>query len=609
MADFSGLSIGRYRIIEPLGEGGMATVYKAYDTSLENEVAIKFIRHEQIPPAQWQHMLKRFEREAKRMAKFTHPNIVKVMDYGDYEGNPYLVMPYLTGGTLKDKLKANIGVPMEYREACRLLAPIARALEYAHEEDTIHRDVKPANILLTLKGQPMVTDFGVAKILDLDEGQTLTGTGVGVGTPEYMAPEQWLNKVIPQTDVYALGVVLYLMVTGKVPFDAETPLGVHNKQLTEPLPRPKELNSELSDEVERVLYKALAKDPMARYANMGEFAQALENILQPQQVRIGERVEEKLSGKRKEREEPQQEQKREGETERVPEGKSCWVNGLVIITTVLLVVLLGLVMYMIQGWGNKAAGVLVQAETKEEETVTMKREVMVSAEMEVTQTAIEDKARTEASREMETEVAMSIAATRTAAVQPTKEFDIGSEMVNEKDGAEMVYVPAGEFLMGSTQEQADAAGKECGSDCYKKWFDAETPQHTVYLDEYWLYKTEVTNVQYAKCVGTGSCSEPSDTVYYNDSSYAQHPVVYVNWEQAKGYCAWAGGRMPSEAEWEKAARGTDGRTYPWGNQEPTCDLANFESCGGKTKEVGNLEVQPKSSRKFKECGKILEAIN
>jgi len=285
MPNLSGQSIGRYHIIEPLGEGGMATVYKAYDTRLEREVAIKFIRTGQIPADHLEKIQKRFEREAKRMAKFTHPNIVQVIDYGDYEGTPYLVMPYLAGGTLKDRLKARAGKPMPYQEAARLLVPVSLALQYAHEQETIHRDVKPANILLTNQGQPLLSDFGVAKILDLEDGQTLTGTGVGVGTPEYMAPEQWMNKVVPQTDVYSLGVVFYEMVTGRKPYVADTPAAILVKQSTEPLLRPRDLNPELPFEVEQVLYKALAKDPLQRYVTMEQFAATLERLagIRPEQ--------------------------------------------------------------------------------------------------------------------------------------------------------------------------------------------------------------------------------------------------------------------------------------------------------------------------------------
>ena len=190
MANIIGQSLGRYHILEQLGEGGMATVYKAYDTRLERNVAIKIIRRGAFPPDQLDHMLKRFEREAKSLAKLSNPNIVKVLDYGEHEGAPYLVMEYLPGNTLRQQM----GKPMPWQDAVRMLLPIAEALEYAHEHNIIHRDIKPANILLTEKGQPMLSDFGIAKILESEDVATLTGTGVGVGTPEYMAPEQWTGQ-------------------------------------------------------------------------------------------------------------------------------------------------------------------------------------------------------------------------------------------------------------------------------------------------------------------------------------------------------------------------------------------------------------------------------
>ena len=280
MLNLSGQSLGRYHIIEPLGVGGMATVYKAFDTRLECDVAIKFIQHEHITPGQWQKMLKRFENEAKRMAKFTHPNIVKVTDYGEYNGTPYLVMEYLAGGTLKTLLKSRNGKPLSFHEAVHILLPIAHALDYTHRQDTIHRDVKPANILITDDGALMLTDFGVAKILDIDDGQTLTGANVGVGTPKYMAPEQWQNQISSQTDVYALGVVFYEMLTGHVPYDADTPAGIYAKQLTEPLTQPRAYVPDLPEEVEKVLYKAMAKKPEDRYKNMGAFVNALERLPQ-----------------------------------------------------------------------------------------------------------------------------------------------------------------------------------------------------------------------------------------------------------------------------------------------------------------------------------------
>lgn len=271
MHDLTGQDIGRYHILEPLGEGGMAKVYKAYDTHLENEVAVKVIRTDQLAPALLERTNKRFEREAKEVAKLSHPNIVRVIDYGEHEGTPYLVMQYLHGGTMKQLM----GKPIPYQKAAALLVPIARALEYAHQHKMVHRDVKPSNILITDSGEPMLTDFGIVKMLDVQDGATLTGTGVGLGTPEYMAPEQWVGEFSPAVDQYSLGVVLFELITGRRPYNADTPAAVLLKQAADPLPRPGNFVSGLPDEVEHVILKALAKNPVDRYVNMGELANAL----------------------------------------------------------------------------------------------------------------------------------------------------------------------------------------------------------------------------------------------------------------------------------------------------------------------------------------------
>ena len=276
MPDLSGTTIERYHLIEKLGEGGMATVYKAYDTRLEREVAVKIIRTDLFGSAVIERILKRFEREAKTMAKLSHANIVKVYDFGEYNDCPYLVMELLPGGTLKQLL----GVPMPYYQAASLLLPIAQALEYAHEQKVIHRDVKPSNILLIHAGEPVLTDFGIAKLLELEQGQTLTGVGVGVGTPEYMSPEQGLGRDVDgRADIYAMGVVLYELIMGRKPYSADTPMAVLLKQVNDPLPRPSAIISNLPDAVEQVLFKALAKKPEDRYQSMAEFAAALKAIL------------------------------------------------------------------------------------------------------------------------------------------------------------------------------------------------------------------------------------------------------------------------------------------------------------------------------------------
>ena len=275
MTDLSGQYLGRYYLAERLGEGGMAVVYKAHDTRLERDVAIKIIRSGAFPADALGEVLKRFEREAKALAKLSHPNIVKVHDYGEHEGSPYLVMEYMPGGTLRKIL----GKPIPWQIALRLLLPVARGVEYAHQRGIVHRDIKPANILITESGDPMLSDFGIAKLFEADQTTNLTGTGMAVGTPEYMAPEQWDGKPNPQSDLYSLGIVLYEMVTGRKPYIADTPMSLLIKQATEPLPSPHQFVADLPEALEALLIKSLARDPRDRFANMQAFIRTAEALL------------------------------------------------------------------------------------------------------------------------------------------------------------------------------------------------------------------------------------------------------------------------------------------------------------------------------------------
>jgi hypothetical protein len=259
----------------------VATVYKAYDTRLERDVAIKVIRSDLFGPTVLERMLKRFEREARALAKFSHPNIVKVLDYGEHDGAPYLVMEYLPGGTLKQKLS---GRQLDWRNAVRLLIPIAQALVHAHESGIIHRDIKPANILITQTGEPMLSDFGIARMLESETTTELTNTGAGIGTPEYMAPEQGFGQADERANIYALGIVLYQMITGHVPFRADTPMAIMLKKSQEPLPRPKQFVRDLPDAVENVLIKLLARDPANRYQTARDVVNIFERLLRGGEV-------------------------------------------------------------------------------------------------------------------------------------------------------------------------------------------------------------------------------------------------------------------------------------------------------------------------------------
>lgn len=272
MSSVFGQKIGRYILLEKLGEGGMAIVYNAYDTHLEINVALKIILPSQRHKVAF---IQRFLSEAKSLAQLSHPNIVKILDYGEWDGLPYIVMEYVSGGTLRDQMN----MVMTWEEAATVLAPIARALEYVHKQKIVHRDVKPANILIDETGMPKLSDFGIVKIIEEKETQEMTAVGVGVGTPEYMSPEQGLGQEVDyRADIYALGVIFYELITGKKLYSADTPMGVIIKHVTESVPLPSKSISELPSEIDDVVLTALAKKPEQRYASMSEFAKVLEHL-------------------------------------------------------------------------------------------------------------------------------------------------------------------------------------------------------------------------------------------------------------------------------------------------------------------------------------------
>ena len=278
MRSLSGQSTGRYHILEPLGQGGMAIVYKAFDTNLDINVAIKFIRTERLTPEVAEKSIKRFRNEAQKTAKLMHPNIIPVTDYGEYNNVPFLVMRYIEGGKT---LKSFLGKQIPWKEAVKIVLPIAEALSYAHKNKIVHRDVKPSNILITLDGLPMLSDFGIAKVITEDVTiDSITLAGMAIGTPEYMAPEQWEGKKVDgRADIYSLGVVLYEMITGRPPFKADTVPATMVQVLRDPLPRPNQYVNDLPDEVERILFKALAREPENRFSDCDLLFQSLQELI------------------------------------------------------------------------------------------------------------------------------------------------------------------------------------------------------------------------------------------------------------------------------------------------------------------------------------------
>ncbi|MEI6291286.1 MAG: WD40 repeat domain-containing serine/threonine protein kinase [Chloroflexota bacterium] len=263
--------IGRYEIKSELGRGGMATVYRAYDPRFEREVAIKVLPRELLHDPQFR---VRFEREAKTIAALEHPAIVPVYDVGDEDGQPYFVMRCMTGGSLADTIGQG---PMQLGSAARIMERIAPAMDEAHSKGIVHRDLKPGNILFDRGGEPYVSDFGIAKMTQ-SQGTTVTG-GVIIGTPAYMSPEQAQGeKVDGRSDVYALGVILYEMLSGVQPYQATTPMAIVVKHITDPIPHILDKAPNLPAGIEAVIEKAMAKNPAERFGSAGEFSLALTAI-------------------------------------------------------------------------------------------------------------------------------------------------------------------------------------------------------------------------------------------------------------------------------------------------------------------------------------------
>ncbi len=277
MSNLSGKSLGQYRIIEQIGMGGMATVYKAFQPSLDRHVAIKVLSSFY---AQQPNFSERFKREAKAIASLNHPNILPVYDFGQEEDITYIVMRHIEGAlSLKEAMSKPIGVD----QIADLIGQTAAALDYAHNRGIVHRDVKPSNVLMD-GDWLLLSDFGLAKMVE--GSTTLTETGVGMGTPAYMSPEQSQGiSVDHRTDIYALGIILFEMLTGKIPHDSDTPYGIIVRRLSEPLPLPRTLNPNIPESLERVTLKALADTPDDRYSSAGELATALtEDLKSTEQV-------------------------------------------------------------------------------------------------------------------------------------------------------------------------------------------------------------------------------------------------------------------------------------------------------------------------------------
>lgn len=572
--------LGPYEVLEKIAQGGMGEIYKGFQPALERYVAIKILTHSlQVDRA----LTQRFQREAKAAAALRHPNIVQVIDFGVQDDVYYLVMEYVEGTNLRAEIdrRRQAGRPFTPAEILHLLGQVADALDYAHQHGVIHRDVKPANILLTAEGQAILGDFGLAMLRDRASQATL---GHSFGTPEYIAPEQAIDSraAVPQSDVYSLGGILYEMVTGHLPFEAESSISLALKHISEDPTPPSQHVPNLVPAVEAVILRALAKEPADRFPTAQAMIEALRQAWrgQPAQAQPAPPSAAVAASTQPVQVAPARSARR---------SMRRWT--LLIGAAVMLVaVLLGVFLY-----GNRqgrpmiasviAAGTPTLTPTLTPAPATSTHTPAPTATRPALTTTPAATPVPPALLQPTATALPTLTSTPTQAPSPTPTPTLapGQALTRTVDGMVMRFVPAGSFLMGAADDP-DAAGHE-------------KPQHAVTLSAFWIDQTEVTNAQYRRCVEAGDCAPPVIRKFFDDPTQDNHPVVYVKWEQANAYCRWLAKQtgwdvhLPSEAQWEKAASWDPltetKRRYPWGNDAPDPQWLNYEGSGlNRTVAVG-----------------------
>ncbi len=620
------IRLGKYIIIRELGRGGFGIVYEAHDTSLDRLVALKALHPNLVNDMTF---LSRFKQEAKLAARLEHPNIVPVHEFNQADGRYYIVMGLMTKGSLGDLLE-KYG-PRSSTQTKSFLEQVLNGMAYAHERGVIHRDLKPGNILIDEHNMAKIADFGFAKAMHSASSHSLSATGGVMGTPAYMAPEIWRGKdASARSDIYSLGCIAYEMLTGKPLFDGESAAEIMTKHVIDG----PSFQADLPAPWRKLIEKCLAKDPSQRYQTAKAVLEDLKfGLFDAPQERESEIVLSSMGDKTTQqapepvrdetvvsevplqyvprppvrpvsdrpakqnnyyyqspeprRKPPREDAQRAPGARYSPPAPEVPTPGQMLeLTPVqrlrkrlpwLLPLSFGVVMLaMVVLFSRLKGGMFAPAPT---ETPTKTASPTLTPTAKNTSTAT---------------------CTPTPTRTPTPALGVGSTMIREADAMEMVYVPEGTFVMGSDDSDAD---------------DDEQPVRNVYLDAYWIDKYEVSNAQYALCVEAGECTKPSSSSsntgdsYYGNPRYDNYPVINVNWHQASTYCTWAGGSLPTEAEWEKAARGPNGNKYPWGDESPSCSLTNYGYCKGDTTAVGSYPEGASYYGALDMAGNVWEWVN
>ena len=568
----STLQHGRYRIIRPIGQGGMGAVYEGYDNNLKNRIAIKEALVND--PS----LLRAFEREAQRLARLRHIALPRVIDHFTDAHSQYLVMEYIEGQDLSQMLKQR-KQPFPVADVLAWADTLLDALAYLHQEGVIHRDIKPANIKLTPKGQIILLDFGLAK--GGVTRQTLIRRSLYGYTPGYAPPEQMEGEGTDErSDLYALGATLYALLTAKTPDDPLTRRKYIQRGYPDPLLPLDELNPQVPAHVVEALQQATAIEPANRANSAAQMRAMLKT---PHTQPVGPSLSsippifDHSASRSAQSHAPTQPSVSTSNNNRVP-------------------LFLGVVMAAVLLIGVLAGTYFARNSGKDEPTI-----VVITQEPAPTDEAI-------AVQPTATEVP----STETEAPTAIPTLEPGATAMAPIDGMVLRYVPAGEFEMGATDDDADAEKDE-------------RPRHTVYLDAFWIDQTEVTNAMFANFLNqqgnqvegdvTWLASAPLALIenlngtFQPKNGFTNHPVVAVSWYGANAYCKWAKRRLPTEAEWEKAAGGIDGRKYPWGNDLPTCKQAQVSGCEGNTVPVGSKPAGASPYKALDMAGNVWEWVS